>query len=170
MKTKAPFYNKFVNEENIKNLSTKINHKFWIYSVLILGFSVASVTIITFVGYNFVDSFGISTFIYTFVLFLIVIICIWRLISLDKKYHTFHKHWHFVVLLSIYLVLDIIFYIAAIFTTKFTILHDRSILISVNPFFYFCIYLPLIFSYNVFCYFAYIKCICKYGSAKNNLK
>lgn len=163
MKTSNYFYNKFVNEENLKSIANlKIQRKFYNYGNTIQALLFVSVTLVTFVGYNFENLFAIGVFIGVLLCFLGSLCLAIRLILLDKKYHVFKRHLYSILFLSLNFILAIPFYISAIFTTKFTSYPNNSFEIDINLAFFLLIYVPLFVGYLIFDYYAAAKCFRKY--------
>lgn len=169
----AYFYEKFVNEENLRqidNLSTQ--RKFWIYAFCMMLFSLAAPTFPTFVGYNFENAFAIGMFAWEMAMFAAFLYFSVRLILIDRKYSVFKKRWQAPIFCLGFLILSVVFAISANFTATFTSNPDTSFSVSLNPAFYFLVFLPLYFAYLIFCYYAFMKCFGKYtrsGKSKQNV-
>lgn len=163
MSKENPFYNKFINEENIKNIENpKIQARYWAYSFSIALFSLCGPTFPTFVGYNFENSFAISMFCWDMFMYFWLVYFSIKFIKLDDSYHVFKRKKDLIIFILIYFVLSISFSIAAIFTATFTSYPDTSFIVDLNPCYYFFIFLPLYFSYIIFCFYAFMKCFGKY--------
>lgn len=160
---KSYFYEKFVNEDNLKQINDiTIQRKFWVYAFCMMLFALAAPTFPAFVGYNFENVFAVCMFIWEMAMFASFLYFSLRFLLLDRKYSVFKKRWHAPSFCLGFLALSVAFAIAANFTATFTSNPDTSFSVSVNPAFYFLIFLPLYFAYVVFCYYAFMKCFGKY--------
>lgn len=165
------FYDRFVNEESLKQINDiSISRKFWVYGLSTMMFSMVVGTLPTFIGYNFENVFAIGMFVWEMLMFGLLLYFSVRLVLLDRRYSAFKKRWHAPIFCLGFLALSVGFAIVAIFTTTFTHNPDTSFSVSINPAFYFLIFLPLYFAYVIFCYYAFMKCFAKYAKSGKRLK
>lgn len=167
--SKNLYYEKFVNEDNIKSISEfKIKQQFWVYYFSFYVFCGAIPMIFTFVGFNFHNLFAVGMFIWNiFLLFWLIYFCV-RFNLICNRYKVFKKKIYSHIFSAFPIILSIIFSILPIWTTSFISGENGSFSIQFNPIFFFFIFLPLYLGYIIYCYYAFMKCFGKYANKKNN--
>ena len=168
---KTLFYNRFVNEEKIKQIDDiNIQTKYWVYAFSIGAFSLCSGTFPTFIGYNFENAFAITMFCWNLFMYFWLFYFSIRFVKLDLKYGVFKNKWFLYFMPLPFIFLSITFSIVANFTTHFIAYPDTSFSVKFNPWFYFLIFIPLFLTYLLFCYYAFMKCFAKYTKSGRNNK
>lgn len=171
MSKENPFYNKFINEENIKDINNpKIQGKFVFYCGSISFLTLACPTYPTLCGYNFENPVPIIISIIDLINYFFLFTSCIKLVLLDRTYRAFKKKTYLVLYILIYLILSIAFSIAAIFTTKFTAYPNYSFVVDMNMRYYFLIFIPLYFIHTLFSGYAFTKCFAKYSEHIKGLK
>lgn len=167
--TKDLFYNRFVNEENLKNINDfLIQRQFRVCSFSMFIFCFCAGAFPTFVGYNFTNPFALVWFGMDMVMYFFLFYFTIKFIRLNKKYNVFNKKWYCWIFSSIFIILSLLMSITAIFTVKFIAGSDESFYIENNPMFFFFLFLPLYIGYLFFCYYAFEKCFAKYVKPQKN--
>lgn len=165
---KSYFYNKFVDEENLKNISDAyVQDELYFYFGLLPFFLIISVGAVAHFGYNILFLATAISFLFALASLYMVVRYTVCIILYNNKYHIFRKLRYLIIFLSIYFVLAIPFYILSIFTVKYSIDDAGNVVgLSTNVFWFYVIFLPLIIGYAIFCYFACGKCFSKYAINK----
>lgn len=164
MKTKNHFYDKFVNEENLKNIDDAyIRGKFQINFWMIPIFLLVCIGAFTHQTYNLMRVSTAFSFVVAFVSLYIVVSCVVGIIRRDKKYHVFNKHWHLIVFLLVYFALAVALCMFSFLTAEYSTDDNGLVVMTINVAPYYIFFIPLTIGYTIFCYFAYGKCFGKYS-------
>lgn len=139
-----------------------IQRKYWVYSFSISLFSLCSATFPTFVGYNFENAFALCMFLWELFMFFLLLLFSVKFLQLDRRHSVFRKKRYPFLFSAFYVILSLTFALVACFTTRFVSYPDSSFSVFINPVFYLFVFLPLYFSYALFCYYAFMKCFGKY--------
>ena len=167
---KTFFYQRFVNEDKIQQINDfSIRRKYWDYTLGMSMFCAPCATFPTFVGYNFENTFAITIFFCDMFMYFLLFSFSIKFVKLDRQYGVFKSKKFLYLVPLIYILLSITFSIVAIFTTHFTSYPDTSFLVHVNSMFYFTIFIPLLLTYMMFCYYAFMKCFAKYARGGRNM-
>ncbi len=159
---KKLFYQKFIDEEKVESFCSKqIARKYNALFYSITCFAIAPGLMLTFVGYNFQHPFAISIFGISIVFLALSIIDFVRFLIFENKHQIFKKNKMKICLISPIYVLSLVMCLSAYFTTTF-VPKGKGWEIDFNPFPLFFIYIPLLISYILFNYFAWIECLKEY--------
>jgi hypothetical protein len=157
------FYQKFVDEDRLRMIDDiLIQRKYWVYSFSISLFSLCSATFPTFVGYNFENAFALCMFLWELFMFFLLLLFSVKFLQLERRHSVFRKKRYPFLFSAFYVILSLTFALVACFTTRFVSYPDSSFSVFINPVFYLFVFLPLYFSYALFCYYAFMKCFGKY--------
>ena len=161
---KPHFYNKFINEENLKNINEgKIQKQFFNKTFLFYILSMAPIVDATFVGISFTHKFGFVTFIMCVVIELLALLVFLLLLKLEKQYSIFKKRLYFYLFYLSFVVISIAGIICAIFNTTYTSLVYDGFEVRFNPVYFFFLFLPLLLGDVIFGYYAYLRCFSLYA-------
>ena len=161
---KPHFYNKFINEENLKNINEgKIQKQFFNKTFLFYILSMTPIVEATFIGISFTHKFGFLIFIWCVVTELFALIVFLLLLKLEKQYSIFKKRLYFYLFYLSFVVISIAGIICAIFNTTYTSLIYDGFEVRFNPVYFFFLFLPLLLGDVIFSYYAYLKCFLLYA-------
>lgn len=142
--------------------------RYWICTFSMACFSLCAGTFPTFLGYDLESRLGRYSFLWEFLMFALLLHFCLGLIKQEKKYHVFRKKWHPYIFSAGYLILSLSFAIVACFTTKSFISSSGLHKTKINPIYYFSIFLPLFFTYLIFCYYSFMKTFAKLGNEEKH--
>lgn len=168
--TKDCFYSRFVNEENLKNISNiLIQKQFRLCGFLMSLFCLISIIIPSFTGFNFANFFSTLLFCLSMCMYASLLCFCILFIHLSWKYNIFKKKWYPLFFTSIYILLSLMMTFIVVFTYKYEYYGENSYSCFFNPAYFFFLFLPLFFGYSIFCYYAFMKCFRKYWKLPKNI-
>ena len=161
---KPRFYNKFINEENLKNINEgKIQKQFFNKTFAFYVFSTLPMFEATFIGISFTHKFGIATFVSCILTELFAFLIFLSLLKLEKQYSVFKKRLYFYLFYLSFFVISISGSICAYFHTTYIPLLYEGFEVRYNPVYFLFLFLPLFLVDVIFSYYAYLKCFLLYA-------
>lgn len=152
----------FIDKAKMDLIESHSDKKRYLYCTFYMAvFSLCAGTFPTFTGYSFENAIMIFAFVCEIFVFLLFFRFYAKLILLEKKHPVFKKKWYPHIFAFGYLSLSVTFAIVAIFATKFTSESPNTFSIKYNPVYYYFVFLPLFFSYLIFCYYTFMKVFAK---------
>lgn len=158
------FYDRFVDEERIKSFhDNKVSLKYSGFSFFLDVFSFEAGMLPILFGYNFENLFaqailGFSLFWLSLALFLFIL-----LIRLENKYKVFKSRIMFYLVYSVYFMFTISMAVSAIFTARFQSNPDGGFRAQADLIYLFLLFFPLHTAYDLFSYYAFLRCFFNRG-------
>lgn len=138
--------------------------RYWTCLVSIALFSNVAGVQPTLIGYNFNSLFSVIMFLWELSMFYWMIHFYVGLIKLEKQYAVFRKKWYPHIFTLGYLLISLISSITVGFITIFVSNPDELGDINTHLNILLFVFVPLFFSYLIFCYYAYFNFFAKYTS------
>lgn len=159
------YYDRFVIEDNIRLIPEfKERCAFWVYSYSLILFCGPSPLYATLVGYSFDSLYPRIIFGFSLLSFLLEIRFFVRFIRLSFKYQVFKKRMYPWLFGLIPVLLCIVFSIIPIWTTQFHLGDDGvSFGVTFNPVPFLFGFLPSLFAYVFYAFYAFMKPFGKYA-------